>query len=822
VDDRRLILGLLICFLTIIAYYSWVKPLLEGRPREPEPAKTRPSRPSHRPGTEPGNAALPAADDSEDDDKPPEVKDLPPAPEPTGEVELKDHISVETRLFRVALTNRGAAVKSVVLRDYYTYPQDDLDERDPERTRGDLRLISRIDWDHASAALTRASVARPVGEGSTDWGRFEGLGNLETAAWTHVPDVPVSPAEREAGFVHAEQFVRQFSGKDLILSKTFLFREPGQREGTDRPIDGRHMLLKVEIQNTSSKEELMVRYALRSAAGIVPEPEGPRRYAEDPEKEQAEQETLDRKRAELAEERWRLERERRRLGLSRRSRSELEDRLYALTRELRRVLRAGAEAELKAAEEAGEAERAEAARAGLRRLASDVGFGRLWQGLRGRILAEEEPGGKIGPRVREKGLELIRVQEGLDLVERLEAAKKEMRSVDSQRWVREHRPSRDVAALVATLEGEDVDLETYDADDVEEEPVQHSTARGSALYAGVRNRYFSAVMKPLGEEGQIERVRIEGIGAHNVSAVLELVPERIKPGETLTREYLFFVGPRAPEALEDYAEHRFEALLDYPWPSSIVRLLSWLLQVLRHVTPNYGFAIILLTIMVRGMLHPLTLKSQKSAHKMQQVQPLIAAVKEKYKDDKRQQQQEVMKVMREQGANPLGGCLPMLLQLPIFFGLWRSLYQNASLRHSPFILWINDLSKADNLIAFEQPLPFLGITSFNLLPLLCAGAMLFQQSMAPKSEDPQAQQQQKMMKIMPLVFCFLLYGMPSGLMVYFLSSSLFGLGEQYFIRRRLAAAAGADESGPGVPVEQKKERGQKPAPQQRRKRRKNK
>ena len=368
----------------------------------------------------------------------------------------------------------------------------------------------------------------------------------------------------------------------------------------------------------------------------------------------------------------------------------------------------------------------------------------------------------------------------------------------------EQQGSKDIGAVVAAFPGGKAELKSFAPPKSASEP--RSYGGTDAIYAGVRNRYFVAVLKPMTPTPEVTAVLIEKVSEHNVTSVLEMNTLDIPPGEKVERRFMFFVGPKMPEVLEHYREQHFDALMVYGWPAPVTRFLSWLLHVFRYVTPNYGWAIVLLTMVVRIVLHPLTLKSQKTTHKMQKIQPLMNAVKEKYKHDKKLQQQEVMKVMREHGANPMGGCLPMLLQMPIFIGLWRALYEEVGLRQAPFIFWINDLSKADNLFTFSTPLPLLG-QSFNLLPILCAAGMLIQQMMSPKSADPQAQQQRKIMMIMPVVFTFMLYGMPSGLMVYFLCSSGFGLAEQHFIRRRLEAVAeaAAAEGKLAAPAEQKRE-----------------
>ena len=385
----------------------------------------------------------------------------------------------------------------------------------------------------------------------------------------------------------------------------------------------------------------------------------------------------------------------------------------------------------------------------------------------------------------------------------------------------EQRKSRDVSAVVCQVKGDEAELETFSrgktfSNDAPE-PSRYESASARLLYAGVKNRYFVAIARPMGSDGELIAVHVEDVGENNVAAVLELTSQKIPAGGTASRRFMFLVTPRVAERLREYDKtYQFEALLDPGMLGPIKKVLTWLLGAFYGVIPNYGVAIILLTLCVRVLLHPLTLKSQKAAHKMQQIQPLLKAAKEKYKHDKQLQQKETMKIMREQGANPLGGCLPVLLQLPIFIGLWRSLYENASLRHAPFFLWIEDLSKSDSLVMFTSKLPILG-QSFNLLPLLCAAVMIVQHKLMPKSADPQAQQTQKMMMFMPVVFAVMLYSMPAGLMIYFFCSSLFGLIEQQFIRRRLQMAAAALPSGPApVPVEPKH---QKRVPQKRKKRR---
>ena len=235
--------------------------------------------------------------------------------------------------------------------------------------------------------------------------------------------------------------------------------------------------------------------------------------------------------------------------------------------------------------------------------------------------------------------------------------------------------------------------------------------------------------------------------------------------------------------------------------------MMWLLQLLSGVG-NYGVAIILLVVLVRIALHPLARKSQVSMMKMQKLAPQIKKLKEKYKDDKETLQKETMRFYKEQGATPLLGCLPMLLQMPIWIALWTSVQASVELRHAAFLpFWIIDLAAPDRLWSWAEPvLPVIG-TDFNLLPLLLTVAMFLQTKMNPQmgqvAASDQQQQQQKMMKyMMPAMMLFIFYSMPSGVTLYIMASTFAGVAEQAIIRRHIRqkdAAAAARETTVAVP-----------------------
>lgn len=192
------------------------------------------------------------------------------------------------------------------------------------------------------------------------------------------------------------------------------------------------------------------------------------------------------------------------------------------------------------------------------------------------------------------------------------------------------------------------------------------------------------------------------------------------------------------------------------------------LQFIYRYIPNYGIAIILLTILIRLITFPLQYKSFKSMKKMQTIQPELALLKEKYKDDSQKMQQETMALFKKAGANPLSGCLPLLAQMPFFFAIYRVLYSAVELVGAPFFGWIHDLSIHD---------------PFYVLPVLMAGAMFLQQKFTPQTTvDPT---QQKIMMFMPLIFGFIMKSLPAGLVLYILVSTVVGILQQYLVYRSI-------------------------------------
>ena len=309
-------------------------------------------------------------------------------------------------------------------------------------------------------------------------------------------------------------------------------------------------------------------------------------------------------------------------------------------------------------------------------------------------------------------------------------------------------------------------------------------------WAGGVNKYFAAVLKPTSDliysvDSHVINSASNNEGTDEVDFAVNVKtkPVSILPNSEVRHSYVFYLGPKIERLL---GEHNLESLLGFGMFKVISKILLKILNGFYSLIPNYGVSILFLTLLVKLMLSPLTRKSQMSMFKMQGLQPEVEKLKTKYKNDKQRLAKAQMELFKKNGANPLGGCLPMILQLPIFFALFRTLQLSFEMRQAPFMLWIGDLSMPDTLFVLPFSIPFLG-SNLNILPLIMTVASFFQMKLNPKtpSADPQAQMQQKMMSFMPLMFAFILYKMPSGLTLYWTVSTLFSIGENLIIRKSI-------------------------------------
>lgn len=292
-------------------------------------------------------------------------------------------------------------------------------------------------------------------------------------------------------------------------------------------------------------------------------------------------------------------------------------------------------------------------------------------------------------------------------------------------------------------------------------------------------------------------------GQPNMAVAMKLKIEDLDPGESKTFAFTSYLGPLQARCMgEEGGRRGWSKLIKFGW--SLFAWLSWmLLQLLKvfhfftqylWIVGGYGLAILFLTVAVKGALHPLQRKGMVSMHKMQKLAPEMKAIRRKYDKDKsregqRKMQLELMELYKTHGVSPLGGCLPMLVQLPMFIALFGMLRGAFELRHERY-LWISDLTHPDELITFGFSMPLIG-DAINLLPFLYLGLMLLQQHLQPKSEDPEVRKQQSMMKFMMIFFFFIFYNMPAALVLYFVFSGGFGTLEQWYIRKYVVPAAEA-------------------------------
>ena len=253
-------------------------------------------------------------------------------------------------------------------------------------------------------------------------------------------------------------------------------------------------------------------------------------------------------------------------------------------------------------------------------------------------------------------------------------------------------------------------------------------------------------------------------------------------GKPATNSFILYAGPKEYDRLK--ALHvGLEHIVDFGFFSVLAVPLFWTLKLFYNILGNYGWAIVLLTIIIRIPFIPLVNKSQKSMKKMQELQPKMAEVREKFKKDPQRMQREMMDLYKKYKVNPLGGCLPMLLQIPVFFALYKILLIAIELRGAPFMLWIKDLSAPDTLLGhIPSWFPLIGGFAVGPLPILMGATMIIQQKMTPTSMDPA---QNRIMMLMPIIFTFMFLNFATGLVLYWLMNNIFSIAQQLYVNRKL-------------------------------------
>lgn len=297
-------------------------------------------------------------------------------------------------------------------------------------------------------------------------------------------------------------------------------------------------------------------------------------------------------------------------------------------------------------------------------------------------------------------------------------------------------------------------------------------------WSAIRNKYFATALIPLDEESNGIKVfgKTQNIGAEGLfkSYGYELFMP-VKRGN-FENKFLGYIGPLEYSVIKSYG-HDLDKMMNFGW--SFIRPISkgvlWTLKKLYIVIPNYGWVIVIFSIFIKILLFPLTKKSYQSMKEMQVLQPEMTELREKHKDNPQKLNQAMMELYKEHGVNPLGGCLPMVLQMPVLFGLFVIFRTTIELRGAPFIFWITDLSAPDTVFTLPFTLPMYG-NGFNILPLLMGITMFFQQKATVT--DPK---QKMMVYMMPVLFTFMFNAFPSGLTLYYTLFNTFSMLQQKYM-----------------------------------------
>jgi YidC/Oxa1 family membrane protein insertase len=295
---------------------------------------------------------------------------------------------------------------------------------------------------------------------------------------------------------------------------------------------------------------------------------------------------------------------------------------------------------------------------------------------------------------------------------------------------------------------------------------EHVTAADNGWIGMVQHYFNTAWLVPQKAPREFRTKDLEN-NLYSVSMVLPL--GTVAPGATVSSEATLYAGPQEENKLQVLAPG-LELVKDYGWFTVLAKPLFWLLDKLHSLIGNWGWAIVALVVLLKIAFYWLNASAYRSMAKMKAINPRVMELRERYKDKPQQMQQEMMRIYREEKVNPIGGCLPILVQMPFFIALYWVLLSSVEMRNAPWIGWITDLSAKD---------------PFYILPLLMTGSTLFQTWLNPTPPDPV---QAKMMWIMPLMFSVFFFFFPAGLVLYWLTNNILGIAQQWFINKRLGVA----------------------------------
>ena len=321
----------------------------------------------------------------------------------------------------------------------------------------------------------------------------------------------------------------------------------------------------------------------------------------------------------------------------------------------------------------------------------------------------------------------------------------------------------------AAIYTEEEKYDKIDYGDIQDGPLNVTTPDG---WVAMLQHYFVAAWLPTGSDNY---QLYSGVNNKTVRPQYRIgykttTPLTIQPGQSDSINTVLFVGPKEQARLDQQNANGLKLTVDYGWLTPVANPLFWLLNWIHGFTQNWGWAIILLTLMVKAVFYPLSAASYKSMAKMKKLQPRMVTLKERYSDDKPKFQQEMMKLYKEEKVNPAGGCLPVLVQIPVFIALYWTLLESVELRQADFMFWLNDLSLPD---------------PYFVLPIIMGASMFAQHFLNPAPVDPI---QKKIMMALPFVFTIFFLWFPAGLVLYWVVNNLLSIAQQYYITKKFQDA----------------------------------
>ena len=319
--------------------------------------------------------------------------------------------------------------------------------------------------------------------------------------------------------------------------------------------------------------------------------------------------------------------------------------------------------------------------------------------------------------------------------------------------------------LGVAIRENDKNYSKYDFSDIDDKAVKTSIQGGWLAF--VQHYFVSAWVPPQDSKNRFSLRKLQGDDIYLMAVTGQKI--NVAPGDIGEYKVDLYVGPKNQDVLKELSEY-LDLTIDYGFLWMLAKPIFAAMQIIQDFLGNWGWSIIVLTIFIKILLYPLSAASLKSMAKMRTLQPEMARIKELYGDDRQKAGQEQMALFKKHRVNPLGGCFPMLLQMPVFIALYWVLSESVEIRHSPWIFWIQDLSAKDPLF---------------ILPLIMGGSMFLMQKLQPAPTDPM---QAKVFQLMPIMFTFFFMMFPAGLVLYWTVNNLLSILQQWYVNRQIAAA----------------------------------